>query len=129
MSQIDLIDDLYSLPRGPTGETPHEQFLSLVDKTPCCWIWRGCWGSGGYGYLYLNGCFFQAYRLAFQLFVGVVPAGLELDHVCRLPLCVNPTHLEPVTPEENRRRAVVARRRRRLATPPALPGVCPCRAW
>jgi hypothetical protein len=123
------VSDLYSVPRRPTGDTLPEQFLSLVDKTPCCWIWRGNWSARGYGYLYRNGSFYRAYRVAFRLFVGDVPAGLELDHLCRLPLCVNPEHLEPVTRQENLRREAEARRRRHSVQPSSVPTACPCAAW
>lgn len=45
-----------------------------------------------------------AHRHSYRLAKGEIPAGLELDHVCKTPLCVNPDHLEPVTREENMRR-------------------------
>lgn len=40
------------------------------------------------------------------MFVGPIPDGLVIDHLCRNPQCVNPMHLEPVTPEENTRRGI-----------------------
>jgi hypothetical protein len=42
--------------------------------------------------------------VAYELFVGPIPEGLELDHLCRNPSCVNPAHLEAVTHRENVRR-------------------------
>jgi len=42
-----------------------------------------------------------AHRASYEAFVGPIPAGLTLDHLCRTPLCVNPWHLEPVTHKEN----------------------------
>lgn len=50
----------------------------------------------------------QAYRFAYEHFVGPIPEGLELDHLCRNPGCVNPEHLEPVTHGENTRRMIDA---------------------
>jgi hypothetical protein len=46
-----------------------------------------------------------AHVVAYEEAVGLVPAGLELDHLCRQTLCVNPVHVEPVTHRENMRRA------------------------
>jgi hypothetical protein len=43
-------------------------------------------------------------RLMFEMYVGGIDDGLELDHLCHTPLCVNPAHLEAVTHAENMRR-------------------------
>jgi hypothetical protein len=45
-----------------------------------------------------------AHVFAYVLLVGPIPEGLHLDHLCRVRRCVNPAHLEPVTPGENVRR-------------------------
>jgi hypothetical protein len=45
-----------------------------------------------------------AHKFAYETLVGLVPQGLELDHLCRNTSCVNPDHLEPITHEENMRR-------------------------
>lgn len=62
-----------------------------------CWIWQGFIDYHGYGRLGAK----TAYRTAYELFVGPVPAGHQLDHLCRVHACVNPEHLEPVTQREN----------------------------
>jgi hypothetical protein len=74
-----------------------------------CWHWSGAWNDGGYGNLTWRGRDYRAHRLVYTLLVGPIPKGLELDHLCRVPCCVNPAHLEPVTHHENRRRGALAR--------------------
>lgn len=65
-----------------------------------CWLWAAS-QNNGYGLLRWNGSTRRAHRVVYQLFVGEIPGGLELDHICRVRHCVNPAHLEPVTHREN----------------------------
>ena len=69
-------------------------------------IWHGHRDADGYGVwslgYVLHTC--RAHRLAYEMLVGPIPIGLVLDHVCRIPSCVNPHHLEVVTNAENNRR-------------------------
>lgn len=53
---------------------------------------------------HIDGRTFCAHRLLYELLVEPVPDDLQMDHLCRTPTCVNPSHLEPVTPRENVRR-------------------------
>lgn len=77
-----------------------ERFWARVDKsTGDCWLWTGGRTADGYGTMT-----FSAHRMAFELARGPVPKNLELDHICKVRLCVNPAHLEPVTRSENLRR-------------------------
>ncbi len=57
--------------------------------------------SGWYGQLGVDGTKVQAHRFAYELLVGPIPDGLEIDHLCRVTACVNPAHLEPVTGQVN----------------------------
>ena len=87
-----------------------ERFWRKVDKAPGhgpsghCWIWAGGYGGNGYGCVNSGGRSVAAHRVAYEQLVDAIPAGLELDHLCRNPACVNPAHLEPVTHAENMRR-------------------------
>jgi hypothetical protein len=83
-----------------------EQFWSRVEKGNDCWLWRGCKQSGGYGSVNLNGTKTYAHRVSYELLVGAIPEGLQIDHLCRVRLCVNPEHLEAVTPRVNILRGV-----------------------
>lgn len=78
--------------------------------TPC-WIWiRGC-TSLGYGHVHDPAVGKQrpAYAVVYERERGPVPAGYELDHLCRQPPCVNPDHLEPVSHATNIRRSKAAK--------------------
>jgi len=68
-----------------------------------CWWWIAARTGGGYGYCYDSVAkkIRRAHRVAYQLFYGTIPIGLELDHRCNRPACVNPTHLMAVTHRAN----------------------------
>lgn len=71
-----------------------------------CWPWLAGKDSNGYGHMYDGQRQIRAHRLAWELFVGPIPSGLHIDHLCRNHSCVNPGHLEPVTSRENALRGV-----------------------
>jgi HNH endonuclease len=66
-----------------------------------CWQWTAAKMHNGYGRFKRDGRTLSAHRVAYELVIGSVPDGLELDHLCRNPACVNPAHLEPVTGKVN----------------------------
>lgn len=71
-----------------------------------CWLWTAALNSRGYPCFGIRGRSQLAHRVAYWTLVAPIPAGMEMDHLCRVPRCVNPAHLEPVTREENLRRAM-----------------------
>jgi hypothetical protein len=88
-----------------------ERFVTKIEVTgDGCWSWTGA-RSAGYGSFNPGGQRpVKAYRWSYEYFVGPIPDGLVLDHLCCNPPCVNPDHLEPVTSGENVRRAAAQRR-------------------
>jgi len=76
------------------------RFWAKVDKTRECWLWLGA-KTTGYGVMRLRGKNVLAHRFAYEDIVGSIPEGLQIDHLCRNPSCVNPSHLEVVTNKEN----------------------------
>lgn len=86
------------------------RFWARVNKTDGCWLWTGAADFNGYGRIIVNRKIVLTHRFSYELARGPIPDGLVLDHLCRIPGCVNPSHLEAVTQKENMRRgARVAR--------------------
>lgn len=95
----------------PQFVTPHDpltRFWNKVDRRGLdeCWLWSGVASSAGYGCIYVDGVQIGVHRFAYELLVAPIPEGMHLDHLCRVPTCVNPAHLEPVTLAENVLRGV-----------------------
>jgi len=65
-----------------------------------------------------------AHRFAYEQFIGPIPSGLTVDHLCFERRCVNPGHLEAVTNEENARRGQVRRWANTAARLRAVPSTC-----
>lgn len=70
-----------------------------------CWLWTGTINRRGYGAISVRGETKMAHRVVYEREVGPIPAGMQIDHLCRNKACVNPAHLEPVTGSENCLRA------------------------
>ena len=69
-----------------------------------CWIWQRARYRSGYGFVSPRSGHHLAHRLAFALWRGPFPPGLESDHLCGQRECVRPDHLEPVSHRENMHR-------------------------
>lgn len=77
----------------------------VEDEPGGCWIWPGS-KSVGYGLVLWRGKMKGTHVICYEHFVGPIPEGLELDHLCRHTDCCNPDHLEPVTGRVNTLRGV-----------------------
>jgi hypothetical protein len=100
---------------GPKPKPNIVRFLRLVrisDDDDGCWIWLGGKNANGYGsFKPYHRPTTLSHRFMFEHQHGQpIPEGLHLDHLCSNPSCVNPAHLEPVTPQENVARSVLRRR-------------------
>lgn len=98
--------------------TPQERFWQKVDKYGLvsierpdlgrCWLWRGVIAKDGYGHVTIETIQCLVHVVTYEWLMGPVPEGLQLDHLCRVRNCVNPSHLEPVTAKVNTLRSPIA---------------------
>jgi hypothetical protein len=87
-----------------------DRFWEKVDKSGDCWLWTAAIMANGYGVFGVwredLGRFSNtlAHRWAYTSLVGPIPAGMEIDHLCRRRNCIRVDHLEIVTHAQNQRR-------------------------
>lgn len=86
------------------ADLPERIARRIESNADGCWLWTGQTNNRGYGITSWDGRKTCAHRVVYRLLVGPIPDGLELDHLCRARLCLNPAHLEPVTHRVNVRR-------------------------
>ena len=81
------------------------RFMRKVVVDPSgCWLWQG-WTNGKYAGFHFGRHRVYAHRVSYEHFVGPIPEGQTIDHLCKVKLCVNPAHLEVVSYRENLTRA------------------------
>lgn len=72
-----------------------------VDRETGCWDWTAAVNNRGRAIFAIDGRARLAYRLAWEHFLGAIPEGMTVDHLCASRVCVNPEHMELVTREVN----------------------------
>lgn len=90
---------------GRAAGSPLARFEAKIEKTDTCWLWAASCRPNGYGQFWDGERLVSAHRFSYEAYVGPIPEGLTIDHLCRVRRCVNPAHLEAVTRAENARRS------------------------
>lgn len=82
-----------------------DRFNAKVNKDAQggCWLWTAFIAPSGYGHLRIGERNALAHRVAYELFIGPIPPGMQIDHRCGCRICVNPDHLRVATHAENMR--------------------------
>ncbi|MDQ6875417.1 MAG: HNH endonuclease [Actinomycetota bacterium] len=81
--------------------SPEDRFWTKVAPAGSndCWLWQGS-TTPVYG-IFFDTVRYLAHRWAYESLIGPIPEGLQIDHLCRTPTCVNPWHMEPVSQRVN----------------------------
>jgi hypothetical protein len=92
----------------PKAKPVRDRLLAglIIDPDSDCVLWSGALGSKGYGSIKVAGKNLMTHRLAWELVNGPIPAGLQIDHLCRVRHCANLSHMELVTSRVNTLRGV-----------------------
>lgn len=91
----------------PHYEPIEDRVLDKFEAGDGCWRWKAASNHLGYGQIRsaqasgVRASIRMAHRVVYEMIRGPIPDGLELDHLCRNTSCVRPSHLEPVTHQEN----------------------------
>jgi hypothetical protein len=95
------LEALLELWDSPEGHPCLRRIVSRVSQVDGCWICSYAKDSSGYPQISVDGRMKLVHRITYEAVNGLIPAGLQIDHLCRKRDCCNPAHLEAVTPREN----------------------------
>lgn len=87
----------------PTSPQPLDQRIKRNVKVDDagCWVWQLHRDRDGYGVIAIKHYPHAAHRISYEVFIGPIPGGTQIDHRCRNRACVRPEHLEAVTSRAN----------------------------
>lgn len=72
-----------------------------VRQADGCRVWQRSTTTNGYGQIRIDGRLVKVHRVVYEMQVGPIPPGMQIDHLCRVRACCEPTHMEVVTNREN----------------------------
>lgn len=89
--------------KGLSQHVPAEiRFTKRIEIAPDgCWLWTGSLRAHRYAAFMVDGKTVAAHRWSYERYVGPIPKGKQIDHMCGITRCVNPAHLRPLEPYEN----------------------------
>lgn len=82
-------------------KTPMESFTTRTERRGDCLVWTGALRPNGYGVIWDGHRVARVHRWAYQQFVGPIPDGADIDHICGNRACCEPAHLRPTTRKQN----------------------------
>ncbi len=89
--------------KGKAGRPPLSDDF-IAEGAGGCWLWQRTINHRGYGLAWSGTKIVSAHRFIYELMRGPIAPGMQIDHLCRVRHCVNPSHLEAVTGTMNQRR-------------------------
>jgi hypothetical protein len=97
--------DHYQFVRGHHNRTTTRYLEADCGYETPCWIWQLHKSRDGHGRVVLQGGrFVMAHRAMYEERHGAISEGMHLHHRCEVPGCVNPDHLEELTPAQHKQR-------------------------